>query len=88
MRENDDPIMLEYRRILAREFRKARGLPEHAVLDIAFRTDESIVIAECGNFWIMQIGSDDDDFDFFDNEGVECRFPMPEDWLKLEEAPR
>jgi hypothetical protein len=90
--------MTPYVAILAREFRKARGLPEDRPLSIAFRADESIVILEdpstilpgvlSSNVWIMQIGSDDDDFTFYDNDGVECKFPIPEDWFKLEEEPR
>lgn len=74
-----------YVAILAREFRKARGIPPDTRLQVTFRPDESIIVLEGTNVWIMSIGSDDDDFQFFDNDGVELRFPMPQDWLDLGE---
>jgi hypothetical protein len=89
-RQESEKEMAPYVAIIKREFCKARGLPANYPLDVYFRTDESIVIVDAGlppNIWIMQIGSDDDDFDFVDNDGVECQFPIPEDWFELQEGP-
>lgn len=78
----------QYIAILAREFRKARGLPPDTRLYVSFPPkEERIIVLEGTRIWIMDIGSDDDDFYFCDECSNPLVFPMPEDWLKLEESP-
>jgi hypothetical protein len=82
----DFPHEQEYAAILAREFRKARGIPPDTRLQVSFPPDsERIVILEGTNVWVMDIGSDDDDFWFRDLRDQLLSFPMPQDWIDLEE---
>lgn len=82
---NDDTSDARYGAILAREFRKARGIAADTRLQVSFRPDELIIILEGSNIWVMCIGSDDDEFHFVDNDEVVLKFPMPQEWLNLEE---
>lgn len=82
----DDALERQYVAILAREFRIARGLPPDTRLQVSFPpNEERIVILEGCNVWIMDIGSDDDDFYFVDLRSNPLIFPMPQDWIDLEE---
>jgi hypothetical protein len=82
------PHEREYVAILAREFRKARGIDPNTRLQVSFpEGSERIIILEGCNIWIMEIGSDDDGFWFRDLQNKLITFPMPDDWLKLEEQP-
>jgi hypothetical protein len=79
-----------YRKILEREFRKTIGKPTE-YLRVEFHDDETIHVytglRKAIKHYIMEIGSDDDDFAFYDSRDkgktYVIRFPMPDDWLRL-----
>lgn len=83
----------EYEFILMREFRKAAGIAPEVPMVVSFTEGEEIVVSvktEKGtDFYVMNIGSDDDEFYFRKlKSDTVILFPFPQDWLTLEEGTR
>ena len=79
----------KYPEIVEREFRKAAKLPDGDLVTVDFpeESDEIVVIVN-GKRWVMEVGSDDDDFYFVYQDEKGCdyvQFDFPQDWLELEE---
>lgn len=72
-----------YETIVAREFRTALGLAPIVPVTVVFTPDERIVVTinnHHQSVYVMQIGSDDDEFYFKSLGRNVVRFPMPADW--------
>jgi len=78
-------------RIIEREFAK---ILENALIPVqsvraALTTNEQIYVIANNLIYLMEIGSDDDDFDFFVLDGQPAggpprvRFPIPNDYIRL-----
>ena len=65
-----------FERILAREFRKASGAKR---VKVDASEDEVIRIVADGRTYVMEVGSDDDEFVFAAADGTCVRFPFPDD---------
>jgi hypothetical protein len=78
-----------HHQILAREVRTAIGGRKPIL--VRFHKDETIHVfvghTGASTHYVMEIGSDDDDFHFYDAKDPAkkfvLRFPMPDDWLRL-----
>lgn len=62
--------------IVREDFRAAANLQPGYPLQIYDRPDETWVIVSPANVWIHQIGSDDDGWEFVDNQGRLVNFPI------------
>lgn len=81
----------EYEFIIMREFRKVAGIAPEVPMVVSFTEDEEIVVSVkidgATDFYIMNIGSDDDEFYFRKlKSDTVLMFPFPQDWLTLEEG--
>lgn len=73
----------QFAEILEREFRKATNV--EGDISVVFGEDETITISTLCSEYVMEIGSDDDDFCFENQDSDEVvRFPIPPDWLEIE----
>ena len=68
--------MTRFERILVREFTKASG----ASVVIADASDGEVIRVEAdGRTYVMEVGSDDDEFVFTADDATSVRFPFPAD---------
>jgi hypothetical protein len=69
-----------YGDILNREFKKK--FPKAKNVETSFGDDETIHVKVDGKEYVMEIGSDDDNFDFKSKSGERVSFDYPEDWFE------